>query len=784
MAKAGNGRTPDWRSRMAEGLRAARAARNGGGAGLPRRPMSTGRRVALYLLGAVFFLASLAILDYGPPPLDVRLGTLARTEIRARVDFEYNDPEAYNRLRNDKRYSTSYVYRYDPDWAESLVSDVDRLIDARTRSKTVEAFRKQLVDLNLVADIKKTKVDEIWKALDSITAPGAGLVKTDVRRPILAKAKSLNTLGVLSDEDWRSERRKSARLPDEPGTIERRLKSNLKQPGRKLPMEAFYPEDRVRSEGEVRKELRDFVGSHFDRYGDAFSGLLSRLVLGRVRPSLTLDKELTDASIAAAVAAVKPTPAKRKKDDILVRAGNEIGTREMLILRAENAAWWQRQYEQAPRVHLVRLGGLLLSLLVLTGIALYWIWRTDPESLKRVRQLAGMAVLALAAILVAKAAGQFNWPMQVVPVVFLAMVATLVFPLRTAAALALLASVLVAVALGLEQGLGSAPILAAGALAGALAGSAPRHRLDLLKAALVAGLASAAAAAGWQLLEGGTQPVAVLRGAGWGLGAALAQGLILAGALPVLEAAFGTTTSISLLELCDQNHPLLKALFLNAPGSHQHSMVVGMLSESAAEAIGADPLLARAGSYYHDIGKIARPEYFVENAPPGQNRHDRLGNSMSAMVVISHVRDGAELAREYRLPRTVSDVISQHHGCTLAEFFYRRAVENGENPSESVYRYPGPRPQTREAAIVLLADTVEAASRSLGSPSVARLKSMVHELANKRLLDGQFDESGLTLKELAAVEAAFTRILTSMFHARIAYPEAPEEKRKNGTRKG
>ncbi len=784
MAKANSGGGQDWRSRMAEGLRAARVARDGGADGRSRLPMSVGRRLALYLVGLLFFVASLGILDYGPPPLNVRLGTLARTEVRARVDFEYNDPEAFNRDQNDKRYSTPYVYRYDPKWSDSLVSDVDRLIGARIKSKTVEAFKKQLVDLNLVADVKTAKVDEIWRALDSITASGNQFLKTDVRKPILTRAKDLNSLGVLSDEQWRNERRKSARLPDEPGTIERRLKGKLKQPGKKLLMEAFYSEDRVRSEDEARKELRDFVGSHFDRYGDAFSGLLGRLVLGRVRPSLTLDKQLTDAAITAAVAAVKPKPSRRKKDDILLRAGNEIGAREMLILRAENSAWWARQAEQAPHVHLLRLGGLLLTLLVLLGVAFYWIWRTDAGSMKRVRQLAGLGALALAALVVAKAAGQFNWPMQVVPVVFLAMVAALVFPMRTAAALAVLSSVLVAVALGLEQGVGSAPILAAGALAGALAGSAPRHRLDLLKAALVAGLASAAAAAGWQLLEGGAQPLAVLRGAGWGLGAALAQGLILAGALPVLEAAFGTTTSISLLELCDQNHPLLKALFLNAPGSHQHSMVVGMLSESAAEAIGADPLLARAGSYYHDIGKIARPEYFVGNAPPGENRHDRLGNSMSAMVVISHVRDGVELGREYRLPRTVTDVIAQHHGCTLAEFFYRRAVEKGEGPAESVYRYAGPKPQTKEAAIVLLADTVEAASRSLGSPSVARLKAMVHDLANRRLLDGQFDESGLTLKELAAVEAAFTRILMSMFHARVAYPDAPDKKRKNGAQGG
>ena len=274
---------------------------------------------------------------------------------------------------------------------------------------------------------------------------------------------------------------------------------------------------------------------------------------------------------------------------------------------------------------------------------------------------------------------------------------------------------------------------------------------------------------------------AVLRQALWGLGAALAQGLVLAGALPVLEAAFGTTTSVSLRVLCDANQsPVLRTLFLNAPNSYHHCAVVGMLSESAAAAVGASPLLARAGGYYHDIGKIARPEYFVENAPPGENRHDRLTPAMSATVVISHVRDGVELARSFRLPRALVDIVEQHHGTTLAEFFYRRALDRGEQAAESIYRYPGPRPQSKEAAVVMLADAVEAASRTLDNPSVARIEAMVREISRRRLLEGQFDECGLTLRELGSIEAAFTRILASMFHARIAYPAARPAEGRNG----
>ncbi len=775
MAKTANGGDKNWRARMAEGLRAARAARNGAsGPAAGRVRASLGCKLGAGLAGLIFLAAALTVLNYGPPPLTVRLGTRVRADVRARVIFHYSDPDAFNDALRHARNTTPTVYRYDPGWAGSLATDVDKLVEIGSKAKTPEAFRKQLLEQKLIRDAKAA--DPIWKALDRFPN-----LKEGISKPLGKRLNEIDEKGVLSDERWKAERLRAAKTPDRAAEIERRPLKRLGVPGKRVPFEAFYsPENRVRRESEVREDLQRFIRNSFSSYGPELSALIERLVLASCRPSLQLDKERTEAARKRAVERVGPAKSNRsrKKDAILLRAGDEIGPKEMLILRAENRAYWNRQ---PMRVWLLRLAGLFLTLAVLMGVTLFWIWRADPEALGRPRQLAGLGVLGLGVLALAKAAGASDWPAEVAPVVFFAMVAAMVFSTRTAAALAVFIAALAAVALG--GGFGNAPILVAGALTAALVGCKPRHRLDLLKAALVAGLISAVAVAGWRLLELGRGPLLVAREAGWALGAALAQGLILAGALPVLEAAFGTTTSISLLELCDQNHPLLKALFLNAPGSHQHSMVVGMLSETGAEAVGADPLLARAGSYYHDIGKIARPEYFVENAPPGQNRHDRLGPSMSAMVVIAHVRDGAELAREYRLPRSVIDVIEQHHGTTLAEFFFRRAAQRGDDPAESVYRYAGPKPQTKEAAIVLLADAVEAASRALEEPSVARLNAMVHELANRRLLDGQFDDSGLTLGELAVVEAAFTRILISMFHARVAYPAAPEKKKKSGTAK-
>ncbi|MHC4915483.1 MAG: HDIG domain-containing metalloprotein, partial [Planctomycetota bacterium] len=632
MAKASGDAGRDWRSRMVDGLKAARAARNGGAGGAARTRLDLLQTLALWLLGLVFFAGALAILEHGAPPLAYRLGGRARTDVRARVTFAYEDPDAFNRRREELRNATPTIYEYKPRWAETLLLDVDRLIEARVKSATPQAFRKQLLDQKLIAE--NADGDKLYETLGAMKEGGEEQLRKKLRVPLLDRAKELDTYGVLTDERWDFERRRVSRFPlpsdpspwrvrtgDEPEPVIVRLVQGKRE---KVPVDpSLSPWSRARSESSVREDLKRLISRGYDA---ALVPLLEKLVVSRVSPSLKYDKDLTEKAIAEGLAGLRPQQTPVREGSLLVRAGDLIGAKEMRLLRDENRAHWERQALSAPQVRMMRLGGLLVTLGVLLGVVVFWIWRTDPEVLGRSRQLAGLAVLGLAVLTTAKAAGELDWPVQVVPVVFFAMVAALVFPIRAAAALAMLCAALSAVALG--AGFGSAPILGAGALAGALAGAKPRHRLDILKAALIAGLISAAATGGWRLLEEGEGSLDVLRGAGWGLGAALAQGLILAGALPVLESAFGTTTSISLLELCDQNHPLLKALFLNAPGSHQHSMIVGILSESAAEAIDADPLLARAGSYYHDIGKIARPEYFVENAPPGQNRHDRLGNSM------------------------------------------------------------------------------------------------------------------------------------------------------------
>ncbi len=263
----------------------------------------------------------------------------------------------------------------------------------------------------------------------------------------------------------------------------------------------------------------------------------------------------------------------------------------------------------------------------------------------------------------------------------------------------------------------------------------------------------------------------------WDIGFAamggIAAGILTAGIAPIIESAFNYTTDIKLLELANLDRPILHQLMIEAPGTYHHSVVVGSMVEAAAAEIGANPLLAKVCGYYHDIGKIKKPLYFIENQSNGINKHDKLAPSMSKRILISHVKDGVEMARENRLGREIVDVIGQSHGTSLIQFFYNKAVRlsGGDAINQDDYRYPGPKPQTREAGLVMLADIAEAASRTLDNPTPSRIQGLVQGLINKVFSDGQLDNCELTLKDLHSIAKSFIKILNGIHHHRIDYPD-------------
>ncbi len=271
------------------------------------------------------------------------------------------------------------------------------------------------------------------------------------------------------------------------------------------------------------------------------------------------------------------------------------------------------------------------------------------------------------------------------------------------------------------------------------------------------------------------------------IGSGIVTAMIVGGALPILETLFGITTDISWLEAADLNHPLLKRLTIEAPGTYHHSLVVANLAEAAAEAIGANATMCRVCAYFHDIGKLVKPEYFTENMSPDHNPHDELAPTMSALIIIAHVKEGIDLALKHKLSQQIVDMIQEHHGTSVVAYFYKRALQQQEDArqggkimnireedipevSEESFRYSGPKPQTRESGVISLADAVESASRSMEKVTPTRLEQLIGDIIEKRILDGQLDECNLTLKELRMIGESFRFTLQSMLHSRIAYP--------------
>lgn len=307
-----------------------------------------------------------------------------------------------------------------------------------------------------------------------------------------------------------------------------------------------------------------------------------------------------------------------------------------------------------------------------------------------------------------------------------------------------------------------------------------RH-FDWVKAGLFISLANVFTITSMELMNN-EQWYVLLIGGSIGVINGIVSAIFAYGSLPFLESCFKITTSVRLLELSNPNQPLLKRLLIEAPGTYHHSIMVGNLAEAAADAVGADSLLVRVGAFYHDIGKLRRPYFFTENQMGGENPHEKLSPSLSALIITSHVKDGVEIARQENLPAEVIDLIAQHHGTGLVTYFYHKALEMGNSDSikEDEYRYHAEKPQSKEAAIIMLADSVEAAVRSMSSPSPGKIEGLVRKMIKERLEDGQLDECELTFKDLDLIAIAFTRILSGIFHTRIEYPENVLEAMKGG----
>lgn len=516
--------------------------------------------------------------------------------------------------------------------------------------------------------------------------------------------------------------------------------------------------------------------------GPSEQASLGTLVADLVTPNLAYNAVVTETRRREAAERIEPLVVRIAKGKILLRRGEVV---------SEDAARALTAFDDARRAGVsgrVILGNLLLMALLLFFMARYAFFY--QQSARRDRHL--FALLVTVTVLGLLLDRGFLWLYEHLVDSFdvqpYANPASYRFMIPMAAG-AMLVTLLVNPRVGMAYTLFYVPLFGmmmewdlplliyslVGNLAGIYGVTTYRQRTALINAGLVLGAVNAAAVVALQSIAGAALPPAhLLFQVVCGFAGGILVAILVSFLLPLLEALFNILTDVRLLELSNLNNPLLRRLAVEAPGSYNHSVIVGTLAEAAAEAIGANALFCRVAAYYHDVGKMLKPDYFIENQRDGVNRHDGLSPHMSALVIASHVKEGYELARTYGLPQQVLDIIPQHHGTRKINYFYQKARKSerpeAEEVRESDYRYPGPKPQSKEAAIFMLSDSIEAAARTLEDPSPARFKGLIRKIVSDVVLDDQFDECDLTFADLEKASAAFLRTLGSIYHHRIDYP--------------
>jgi putative nucleotidyltransferase with HDIG domain len=492
----------------------------------------------------------------------------------------------------------------------------------------------------------------------------------------------------------------------------------------------------------------------------------------RLPMTLNFDEKRTKLAAEEAAADVKDVMTKYEAgQDQLAVGGAPLTQRELSLLRLEYEAYL---HDRPVTQILARMGGefgLYVALYTLCGV---YIYHRRQQLFKNWRRMTALQVVVVLVVLASYVASRAMWRAEMVPLVLCAM--TLVIAYGQELAMLIVAAVSLVTVLSLGYGLFEFVVLTATVACSVLILNRVRNRTKLIYVGLGAALVAMLTTLGAGMVTGTPLGKSLIASAAWYGFFTVVAGVLMTGLLPFIEQWMDVQTDLSLLELGDVAHPLLQELVRRAPGTYNHSINVASLGEAAAEAIGANGLLVRVGAYFHDIGKMLKPQYFIENQSADGNCHEDLLPAMSTLIIIAHVKDGADLARQHHLPQCIVDFILQHHGTTLVEYFYDRASrQRKEDPDagevdEGSYRYPGPKPQTREAAVLMLADAVESASRTLQDPAPSRIENLVDKIAMKKLLDNQFDECGLTLQELRDVQDSLVKSLTGMYHSRVKYP--------------
>jgi cyclic-di-AMP phosphodiesterase PgpH len=536
----------------------------------------------------------------------------------------------------------------------------------------------------------------------------------------------------------------------------------------------------ARNQTEVAS-LRDLMKQDINRtpFPDDFKIFLSSFVDAKItRQTLIEDSDATEKLRQTARATVRLEVHRYRAQQKIVGPGEIVDEKVMRVLAAYGLVESRSPWPAVGGISII-----VFACLLILALFTYQYRRNMPQITKKLilMGLVSAFVLLFGKAVIALNLGgpEFNALVGIlIPVAWATMTVAILIDAEMAyltsfilsVFVAILADPLITTSFGLQVGL----VALFGGIVGVHSVSHLSQRSDLARAGLYVAAMNALAVSGIALISG-------MRLSAWavslllGIINGLAASVLAVGTLHWFETAFGITSAVRLLELSNPNRPLLKRLLMEAPGTYHHSVLVGNLAEAAAEQVNANAILVRVGAMYHDIGKIKRPYFFIENQFAQDNPHDKIAPTLSSLIITSHIKDGLEMAKEEKLPQGIQDIIAQHHGDSLVTFFYHKAIEDKMDVPEEAFQYEGPKPQTKEAAIVLLADSVEAAVRSMKQATPGKIEGLVRKIIKDKLNDDQLNQSDLTFQDLDKIATAFVRVLSGIFHSRVEYPEMPNK---------
>jgi putative nucleotidyltransferase with HDIG domain len=551
-----------------------------------------------------------------------------------------------------------------------------------------------------------------------------------------------------------------------------KINRDVKTSVRKIMKQGIKEADLENAKKQLVREISEISISHYDAL------IASEIGTILIRPNLFLNEEETEKRRQEAISSVNKVERTIQIGQIIIRKGDIVTSEDIAILNALGL--------QNPKINFSNIIGIILITTICFSLLILYLNYYYPDIYKDINKLILLSIICIFIVLFAKITLQVSG--YLIPIASASMLIAISLNFEIAILVTVILSFLISFIPGGEMNY--TIVLIVSGIVSIYSIRSATQRSSLTRAGLMIAGVNIVAISALGLINNENYYL-ILKDNLWGILNGFLAVILTIGILPFLESFFDITTSFKLMELSNPNQPLLKKLIVEAPGTYHHSIVVGNLSETAAEEIGGNGLLARVGALYHDIGKIKRPYFFIENQEAYKNIHDDLEPSLSALVIASHVKEGVELANKNKLPKDIINIITQHHGTGLITYFFHRALqENGasvEEVAEENYRYSGPKPQTKETAIILLADSLEAATRTLTNPTPSRIKNLVKEIIQKNLENGQLEECDLTLKDLDKIGDSFSRILTGMFHSRVEYPDddlikkLKEEKKKNGS---